>query len=108
MLKSRLRGGMRGNMKKVSIIVPAYNEEEVLEIFYKETKKVLEEITDKYDYELIFVNDSLLAGDRIMEETNLLQVRKEAEVNTSKCSAFKGDENSDFLKAHLLASHIQE
>ncbi|MCI8616711.1 MAG: glycosyltransferase family 2 protein [Clostridia bacterium] len=44
-------------MKKVSIIVPAYNEEEVLEIFYKETKKVLEEITDKYDYELIFVDD---------------------------------------------------
>lgn len=44
-------------MKKVSIIVPAYNEEEVLEIFYEETKKILEKIKDKYDYELIFVDD---------------------------------------------------
>jgi len=44
-------------MKKISIVVPAYNEEEVVELFYKETKKVLEKITDKYDYELIFVDD---------------------------------------------------
>lgn len=44
-------------MKKISIIVPAYNEEEVLKLFYKETKKVLEKVKEIYDYELIFVDD---------------------------------------------------
>ena len=42
-------------MKKVSVIVPMYNEEEVASICYKRLKEVLEEI--KYDYEIIFVND---------------------------------------------------
>jgi len=41
--------------EKISIIVPCFNEEEVLPLFYTETKKVLKEI--KLDYELIFVND---------------------------------------------------
>ena len=43
------------NKKKVSIIVPCFNEEEALLYFYKETTKVLKTI--KYDYELILVND---------------------------------------------------
>lgn len=44
-------------MKKISLIVPAYNEQDVLELFYKETKNVLEKIKDKYDYEIIFIDD---------------------------------------------------
>lgn len=45
-------------MKKISIIVPCYNEEEVLKLFYDEMKKeVLIKIQDKYDYELLFVDD---------------------------------------------------
>ena len=44
-------------MKKLSIIVPAYNEEEVLNLYYQETKKVLKEIENNYDYEIIFVDD---------------------------------------------------
>lgn len=44
-------------MKKISVIVPAYNEEEVIELFYSETKKVLDKIKDKYDYEMIFIDD---------------------------------------------------
>lgn len=45
-------------MEKISIIVPCYNEEEVLQIFYNEMKKeVLTKIKDKYDYELLFVDD---------------------------------------------------
>ena len=42
-------------MKSISIIVPCYNEEETVEIFYKETSKYLKEITDKY--EIIYIND---------------------------------------------------
>ena len=41
--------------KKMSIIVPCYNEEEVLPIFYKEVTKVLKTIN--CSYELILVND---------------------------------------------------
>ncbi|MEE0866235.1 MAG: glycosyltransferase family 2 protein [Clostridia bacterium] len=44
-------------MKKISIIVPCYNEEQVVEMFYNETKKVVNEIKDKYTYEMIFVDD---------------------------------------------------
>lgn len=40
---------------KISIIVPCYNEEAALPIFYKEVKKVLMGLTSTY--ELIFVND---------------------------------------------------
>lgn len=43
-------------MKKVSIIVPCYNEEEALPLFYKEIIKVSEKL-DKYEFEYIFVND---------------------------------------------------
>ena len=41
--------------KKISIIVPCFNEEESLPIFYDEVNKVLKQI--KYDYELLLVND---------------------------------------------------
>ena len=44
-------------MKKLSIIVRMFNEEEVIELFYKETKKIVDDISDKYDYEMLFVDD---------------------------------------------------
>lgn len=42
-------------MKKISIIVPCYNEEEALPLFYPVVTKVMQGL--KNDYELIFVND---------------------------------------------------
>ena len=42
--------------KRVSILVPCYNEEESLLLFYKETKAVMDSLT-QYDWELLFVND---------------------------------------------------
>ena len=44
-------------MKKLSVIVPAYNEEEVIELFYNKLKEVIDKITEKYEYEIIFVDD---------------------------------------------------
>ena len=41
--------------KKLSLIVPCYNEEEAFPIFYKEVVSVVSKM--KYDYELILVND---------------------------------------------------
>lgn len=44
-------------MKKISIVVPCYNEEESLELFYKETTKVMAELKKKVTVEYILVND---------------------------------------------------
>lgn len=43
-------------MKKVSIIVPCYNEEAVLPAFYDEITKVFSKC-DEYEFELLFIND---------------------------------------------------
>lgn len=43
------------NLKKISIIVPCFNEEEALPLFYPEATKVMQSIPN--DYELLFVND---------------------------------------------------
>ena len=44
-------------METVSIVVPCYNEEENIDNFYNEIKKVVEKIKHRYLYELIFIND---------------------------------------------------
>lgn len=49
--------------KILSVVVSVYNEEAVLEQFYKEIRKVLEEIS--WDYEILFVNDGSV--DRSLE-----------------------------------------
>jgi Glycosyltransferases involved in cell wall biogenesis len=41
--------------KKIAIVIPAYNEEDNVEIAYKRLKEVLD--STNYDYELIFVDD---------------------------------------------------
>ena len=43
-------------MKTVDIIVPVYNEEEGLQLFYEETSKVLSSCAE-YQFRLLFVND---------------------------------------------------
>ena len=43
-------------MKKVSIIIPAYNEEESLPFLYDRVEKVINSIED-YEFEILFVND---------------------------------------------------
>ena len=51
-------------MDKISIVVPCYNEEESIEIFYNETMKVLKSIKQT-TYEFVFVNDG--SKDRTLE-----------------------------------------
>ncbi len=48
----------------ISIVVPCYNEQETVGIFYEETKKVL--VENNIKYEMIFVNDG--SKDRTAEE----------------------------------------
>lgn len=42
---------------KLSIVIPLFNEEENVRLLYNELKAVLENIKDRYDYEIIFVDD---------------------------------------------------
>lgn len=44
-------------MKKISIVVPCYNEQEVLSMFYNELIKTIKGINKEYTYEIIFIND---------------------------------------------------
>lgn len=53
-------------MKKISIVVPCYNEEESLPLFYKEVNKVTETMKTKAEFEFVFVNDG--SKDNTLEE----------------------------------------
>lgn len=44
-------------MKSVSIIVPCYNEEESVNLFYERIKEVINTLSNDYSFEVIFVND---------------------------------------------------
>ena len=55
-------------MDKLSIVVPCYNEQETVNIFYRETTKVVDAM--KMDYEIIFVNDG--SRDKTLEELTKL------------------------------------
>lgn len=52
-------------MKLISVVVPCYNEEEVLPLFYTEIVKVMGSIMEAHpdtDYELLFINDGSKDG----------------------------------------------
>ena len=44
-------------MKKISLVVPCYNEEQVIGMFYDETIKILNLLKENYSYEFVFVDD---------------------------------------------------
>ena len=44
-------------MKKISIVVPCFNEEETIPIFYEEVNKIGDKLKEKADLEFVFVND---------------------------------------------------
>lgn len=45
------------NKKKISIVVPTYNEECNIEMAYKTVSEILQTFTSKYDYEIIFIDN---------------------------------------------------
>ncbi len=53
-------------MKKISIVVPCYNEEESLPLFYEEVNKVSKKMEQKADFEFVFVNDG--SKDKTLEK----------------------------------------
>ncbi len=62
------------NQKLISIVVPAYNEEGNLKLFYNEIVKVFSQLNN-YDYEIIFVNDG-------SKDKTILKIRELSEKDT--------------------------
>ena len=60
-------------MKKITLVVPCFNEQEALPIFYHEATSVMKKID--YEYELLFINDG--------SKDNTLKILKEI-ANTDK------------------------
>lgn len=56
------------NSCKLSVVVPCFNEQEAVPIFYNEVKKVL--VTLKAEYEIIFIDDG--SSDKTLEEVKEL------------------------------------
>lgn len=49
-------------MKLITICTPMYNEEENVEKFYQEIIQTIAPLTNKYDFEFLFINDGSLDG----------------------------------------------
>lgn len=56
------------NSCKLSVVVPCFNEQEAVPIFYNEVKKIL--VTLKVEYEIIFIDDG--SSDKTLEEVKEL------------------------------------
>lgn len=81
--------GMK-NMKKISIIVPCYNEEDIIEDFYKETIEVLNSVK-KYCYELLFIDDG--SKDKTLSLLKVIK-EKDSKVNIISFSRNFGKESA--------------
>ena len=67
-------------MKKISLVVPCYNEQEVINLFYDEIQKIKNEF-EEVEFEIIFVNDG--SNDKTLE-----LMRKLAENNDVRYISF--------------------
>ena len=63
-------------MKTLALVVPCYNEQEVLPYFYEETSKVIAALSEQYRTELVFVDDG--SRDRTLQILKDLAMRDPA------------------------------
>lgn len=80
---------MPNKKELISLIVPCFNEQESLPIFYDETVKVLKKL--KENYEIIFVNDG--SKDNTLKEINKL-IKKDKNINYISFSRNFGKESA--------------
>ena len=59
-------------MKKITVLVPAYNEENVIMDFYDELNSRIQSLFVTYNFELLFVNDG--SGDKTLDK--IAEIRK--------------------------------
>lgn len=60
--------------KKISLVVPCYNEEAMIDLFYKETTKSIRLLNKKYDFEFVFVDDG--SKDKTIEKIRKLSEKE--------------------------------
>ena len=60
---------------KMSLVVPCYNEEEAIPIFYREALKVIEQLKDEFEFEFCFVDDG--SKDRTLQCFKELRAKDE-------------------------------
>lgn len=85
-------------MKSVTIVVPCYNEEDVLRLFYTETQKILDAIPD-YSFRYIFVDDG--SRDRTLP---ILRELRQAHANVDFLSFSRNFEKEAAMYAGLRHS----
>lgn len=80
-------------MRKVSILIPAYNEEASLPLLYPEIVKVMDdpELVEKYEWEVLFVNDG--SKDSTLEILRSLR-HQDSRINYVDLSRNFGKENA--------------
>ena len=64
--------------KTISIVVPVFNETEIIKVFYQRCKKIFENI-DAYMYEIIFVDDGS-EDDSYKKMINLANIDKNVKI----------------------------
>lgn len=77
-------------MKKISMIVPCYNEENNIKLFYEDTLKTYKD-NDKYKIELIFIDDG--SKDNTLKELKKLINQKDFEIKIVSFSRNFGKES---------------
>jgi glycosyltransferase involved in cell wall biosynthesis len=63
----------------ISVLVPVYNEEKNISLFYNRISTVLKKISDKYDYEIIF-SDNCSSDDTVYEIKKIYAVDKKIRI----------------------------
>lgn len=76
--------------KKVTILIPSYNEEESIPLLYVELRKVIDTLS-QYEWEILFVNDG--SKDKTLEVIKVLRTKDER-VNYIDLSRNFGKENA--------------
>lgn len=99
-------------MDKISVIVPCYNEEKVIALFYRELKHVMEKMID-VDFEVIFIDDG--SRDKTLQAVRKLRERDERirYISFSKnfgkeAAIFAGLENSTGNYAVIMDADLQD
>ena len=100
-------------MKKISVITPFFNEEEVLDLFYERTIKVLDFLN--YEYELIYVdncsqdNSVLVVLEQIKKNPRVKYIKMSRNFGPSvEASICAGLENCNGDAAVVLYSDLQD
>lgn len=100
-------------MEKISIIVPCYNEEKALPLFYEELEKNIKTFSDNLDFEILFVNDgskdnTLNIIKELAEKDNRIKYVSFSGNFGKESAIFAGLENSSGDYVTLMDADLQD